>query len=193
MLTFKGIQKTTLIDYRNEIACTLFLDKCNFRCSYCYNPDLVLERNLGVSITGKEILQFLEDRKFFLSGVCITGGEPLMHAPDLLEFLRDVKKIGYKIKLDTNGSFPEHLEAIINDGLVDYIAMDIKASLDKYKEVANVPVNIDKIIKSIKLIKESGILYEFRTTVFSGLNSNDFEEIGKLLSGSSKYYLQQIK
>jgi pyruvate formate lyase activating enzyme len=198
-LNFKGIQKTTLLDYPDEIACTLFLGGCNFNCSYCYNPDLVLNKETGVSIAEEEVLEFLKERKKFLDGVCITGGEPLLHYPLLLGFLKKVKSLDYKIKIDTNGSFPHPLRKIIEEKVVDYIAMDIKAPLSRYKEIVGRPIDQPnncwetEIEESVKLIKNSGVDYEFRTTVSSNLKADDFAEIRRWLCGSRRYYLQAVK
>ncbi|MFC1571466.1 anaerobic ribonucleoside-triphosphate reductase activating protein [Candidatus Margulisiibacteriota bacterium] len=192
-IEFRGVQKTTLIDFPDEVACTLFLGGCNFRCFYCFNPDLVFNKDAGIKISEAEALEFLTERRSFLDGVCLTGGEPLMAGPELIAFLGKVKALGYKIKIDTNGAYPEVLQEMIDKKLIDYIAMDIKAPLGKYSEVAGVAVDLDKIKSSVELIKQSGLKHEFRTTVFSGLTLDDFEAIGKWLSGSQKYCLQRIK
>ncbi|RKX59006.1 MAG: anaerobic ribonucleoside-triphosphate reductase activating protein, partial [Thermodesulfobacteriota bacterium] len=131
-MKIKGIQELTLIDYPGKLACTLFLYGCNFRCGFCHNPELVLAP-LGNDYTQEEILKFLEKRKGQLEGVCITGGEPLMTID--IEFLNKIKDLGYSIKLDTNGSFPELLEELIKDKLIDYIAMDVKIGKDKYNDL----------------------------------------------------------
>lgn len=193
MLSFKGIQKTTLMDYPGEVACTLFLGGCNFRCFYCFNPDLVFDRDGGVNIPEDEIVDFLGERRKFLDGVCITGGEPLMCYPELNDFLITVKALGYKIKIDTNGSYPNALKEIIAKKLVDYIAMDIKGPIGKYEAVVRSPVDLKKIQESVELIKGSKLKYEFRTTVFSGMTKDDFIEIGNWLAGADKYCLQQGK
>jgi pyruvate formate lyase activating enzyme len=192
-LSFKGIQKTTLLDYPEEVACTLFLGGCNFRCFYCFNPPLVFNQDTGVSISQKEAIAFLKERSKFLDGVCITGGEPLLYGLELISFFREVKSIGYKIKLDTNGSFPEILEEIVSNKLVDYVAMDIKGPIEKYADIIKCEIDLDKIKRSVEIIKKSKIDYEFRTTVFNGLDENDFIKIAKWLCGSKKYCLQPIK
>jgi len=192
-LEFKGLQKTTLVDYPGEVACTLFLPGCNFRCGYCYNPDLVLNRETGVRIVEDEALEFLKTRRGFLDGVCVTGGEPLLHWPQLREFLRRTKTLGYKVKLDTNGSFPGPLRGIIEARLVDYLAMDIKAPREKYAQVVKSRVVLADIEESVQLIRGSGVDYEFRTTVFSDLSLEDFDQIGRWLSGSRKYCLQPVR
>lgn len=192
-LSFSGIQKTTLVDYPGEVACTLFVSGCNFRCSFCYNSALVLEQDTGVSISEVEALDFLKERKNFLDGVCITGGEPLLYYPAILGFLTKVKELGYKIKLDTNGSFPEALREIVDQQLVNYIAMDIKTSPEKYGQATGVQADLKKIAASIAIIKSSNIDYEFRTTAHAGIIDEDFDKIGQWLSGSKRYFLQGIK
>ena len=170
-----GIQKLTLIDYPGKIACTLFTYGCNFRCGFCHNPELVTKQ-IQKSYSEQEILDFLEKRKKYLEGVCITGGEPLLNLEK--PFLKKIKEFGYLIKLDTNGSFPEKLKEMIDESLIDFIAMDIKASKEKYSLVANSNVDIDKIEQSIKLIANSGLDYEFRTTILKEFH--DLEEIKKM-------------
>lgn len=192
-LEFRGLQKTTLVDYPGQLACTFFVGGCNFRCSYCYNPDLVLERETGVRISQSEALGFLRARRGFLNGVCVSGGEPLLHYPALGDFLRRAKGLGYKVKLDTNGSSPGPLRELFEARLVDYVAMDIKAPLGKYPRVAQRPVDLRDIAESVEVIRASGVDYEFRTTVFSDLTLDDFENIGRWLSGSRRYCLQPVK
>lgn len=192
MVEFSGIQKTTLADFPGEVATTLFLSGCNFRCGYCYNPLLVFKRDTGVVIPENEALEFLKERRKVIDGVCLTGGEPLM-SPGLKEFIVKARALGYKIKLDTNGSFPSELKDLLDNKLLDYVAMDIKASLDKYDQVAGVKVELDKIQQSVHLLKESKIEYEFRTTVFSLLTREDFLEIGQWLTKGQRYFLQPIR
>ncbi|MBI5700394.1 anaerobic ribonucleoside-triphosphate reductase activating protein [Candidatus Saganbacteria bacterium] len=192
-LKFSGIQKTTLADYPNEIACTLFVSGCNFRCPFCYNPDLVLERDAGVAISEDEALDFLEGRKELLDGVCITGGEPLLYYPELKGFIEKAKKLGYKVKLDTNGSNPQALKELIDAKLLDYVAMDIKSTIEKYIDSVKMPVNTGKIKESVDILKSSDVDYEFRTTVHTGITKEDFKSIGSWLSDSKRYFLQQVK
>jgi len=192
MLVFKGIQKTTLIDYPKQVACTLFLPKCNFRCGFCYNPQLVLEKETGVTISEREALSFLCERKGFLDAVCITGGEPTLHA-GLLGFCKKLKKRGLLVKVDTNGSMPDVLRRLIGAKAVDYIAMDIKASPGRYSEAAGVKVDMEKIRESAGLIMKSGVEYEFRTTVLPSLHTEaDLVEIGTWLNGARQFFLQQF-
>lgn len=193
VLKFSGIQKTTLADYPNEIACTLFVSGCNFRCPFCYNPDLVLEKGTGLAISEDEVMVFLKERKGFLDGVCVTGGEPLLYYPEIVGFLKKVKELGYKIKLDTNGSFPEALKEILKSNLVDYVAMDIKAPLENYADSVKMPIDINKIKESVSILKNSKVDYEFRTTAHTGISESDFEKIGKWLENSKKYFLQLAK
>ncbi len=169
-----GFQKLTLIDYPGKIACTLFLHGCNFKCGFCHNPGLVLYGPEKI-YSEKEIIEFLEKRKSQIEGVCITGGEPLLSLD--LEFLKTIKRIGYLIKIDTNGSFPEKLKELINKKLVDFVAMDIKSSKENYEKIVKFNINLDKIEESMKLVS---LLedYEFRTTIIEGIHN--IEEIKKI-------------
>lgn len=191
-MIIKGLQKTTLIDFPEKIACTIFTFGCNFRCPYCHNPELVIEDGTK-EIPQEEILKFLEERKDFFEGVCITGGEPTIHE-DLPGLLEKIKKLGLAVKLDTNGTNPGVVEQLIKNKIVDYIAMDIKAPLKKYEQVVRAEVDLEKIKRSIDLIKNSGVEYEFRMTVPpETLDESDFLEIGKCLNGSKKFYLQRFR
>jgi len=186
-----GFQKFSLIDYPGKISCIVFTQGCNFRCPYCHNPELIPFMPL-VKIKEETILSFLERRKGKIDAVVITGGEPTIHQ-DLLKFIQKIREMGYLIKLDTNGSNPEMLEIIINHSLVDYIAMDIKAPLEKYKEVTHSVISPEKIKRSIRMIMNSGIRYEFRTTVVkSQLSKEDIISIGKLVEGAELYILQKF-
>ena len=173
-MKIKGLQKLTLIDYPGKLSCTIFLFGCNFRCGFCHNPNLVLEEK-EEDISQKEVLKFLEQRKKYLGGVCFTGGEPLMSID--ADFLRQIKSLGYLIKIDTNGSFPDKLKQLIDDKLVDFVSMDVKASKEKYSGVVNSNVDLFKIEQSIKLVSQLQD-YEFRTTVLKELH--DSEEIKKI-------------
>lgn len=181
-----GLQKTSLLDFPEKIAAIVFTVGCNFRCGYCHNPEL---------ITGEakieEVFEFLKTRQGKLDGVVITGGEPCLQK-DLPEFIKQVKELGFAVKLDTNGSFPEMLEKVLSD--LDYVAMDIKAPLEKYSQIVNVDVDTSKILKSIEVLKNGGVDYEFRTTVVkSQLSFEDFEKIGQLIQGVPRYYLQRFE
>ena len=189
----KGLQKTTLVDYPGKIACTIFLAGCNFKCGYCYNSDLVFDTGKGPTIPDEELIEFLESRKNILEGVCITGGEPTLDK-GLVTLIKKIKKLGYCVKLDTNGSNPEVIKELLEERLVDYIAMDIKASLDSYDEVTSVKVNKQNIKRSIEIIKNSQIEYEFRTTAIPDIiNENEIKKILELIKGSKKYFIQQFK
>jgi len=187
-----NIQKTSLIEFPGLISCIIFTQGCNFRCPYCHNPELVLPEKFEKVIDEEYLFDFLEKRKRYLEGVCITGGEPSIH-PDIIEFIKKIKNMGYKIKFDTNGSRPEIIEKLFEENLIDYISMDVKGPIEKYEEIAGVGVEKEKIIKSINLIKNSKIDYEFRTTVVkSQIEIKDFKRIGELIKGARKYYLQKF-
>jgi pyruvate formate lyase activating enzyme len=174
-----GLQKTTLIDYPGKIACTIFLHGCNFRCGFCYNPDLVI-REFTKGFEKKEILEFLKKRKGKLEAVCITGGEPLIYIEE--DFLKEIKNLGYLIKIDTNGSFPDKLKSLIEKKLVDYVAMDIKGNKDSYKKITSSEVIIEKIEESIKIINEFEN-YEFRTTIVEKFHDEEeIENLGKWMN-----------
>lgn len=191
-LKIAGLVKTSAVDYPKNICSTIFTAGCNFRCPYCHNPELVNVPEDLETVSEQEVLEHLEDRKNVLDGLCITGGEPLLF--DLEDFLKKVKKIGLKVKLDTNGTNPERLKELIELELVDYIAMDVKAPIEKYPEVVNTEFDVDKIKRSIKIIKDSGLDYEFRTTIVpSFTDESDLIKIGELLKGSKKYAIQQFK
>jgi len=195
-----GLEKLTLLDYPEHLAAILFTQGCNFRCHYCYNPLLVLPRlgqdkeEKGSSpFSPQNLFLFLRERVGRLEGVVITGGEPTLH-PDLPEFISDIKKLGYLVKLDSNGTNPDMLSRLIAAKLIDYIAMDIKAPLERYEAVVGAPVDCEKLRKSVKIIKESGLPYEFRTTVVPGLvRPEDFRPMGELIKGAGKWYLQGFK
>lgn len=189
-----GFQKLTLLDYPGKTAATVFTGGCNFRCPFCHNGDLVLSHNDMDEITEDEIFSVLNRRKGFLDGVCVTGGEPLMWQ-DTEDFLKKIKDMGYLVKLDTNGSYPERLEKIIESGSIDYVAMDIKNSPSSYsKTVGLESFDTLSVKKSVEIIRASGIDHEFRTTLVKGLHTpKDMEEIGKWLEGERKYFLQAFK
>lgn len=188
-----GFQRFSLIDYPDKICAIVFTQGCNFRCPYCHNPELVeTKRSVPDGLKEEEILSFLDRRKGKLDAVTITGGEPLLQS-DLGRFLSAVKGLGYLVKLDTNGSFPLRLEEIIRSEFIDYIAMDIKTSLDKYNQLINRRIEKTKIIDSIRLIMDSGLDYEFRTTVMGALfKKDDFYKIGKLIKNARLYVLQRF-
>ena len=188
---FAGFQKLTLLDYPGKVACILFTNGCNFRCPFCHNASLVRAHD-GADISDDEVLEFLKKRQGILEGVCISGGEPLIHN-ELKDFIREVKKLGYPVKLDTNGSFPQKLRELIGEGLVDYVAMDIKNSFEKYNETTGISADIDSIKESIEILMNGNIDYEFRTTLVSGFHTTqDMQCIGEMIKGTKKYYLQNF-
>lgn len=191
-MKIQGLQKLTLLDYPEHTACTVFTPGCNFRCPFCHNASLVIRSN-DDEICEDEFFAFLQKRKNLLDGVCITGGEPTLQ-PDLIPFMKKVRKTGYLIKLDTNGYRPEILKKVLDEGLCDYVAMDIKSSPLRYDQLSGVsPLDFSKIKNSIELLRNSGIDHEFRTTVVDQLHSEtDFEQIGRLLEGEEKYFLQSF-
>jgi pyruvate formate lyase activating enzyme len=187
-----GFQRFSLIDYPDKICAIIFTQGCNFRCPYCHNPELVNPKKFGIPIKEDEILSFLHRRKGKLDAVTITGGEPLLQS-DLSTFLSAIKELGYLVKVDTNGSFPSRLKGIIQSRFVDYIAMDIKTSLDKYHQVIQRKIDTKKILNSIRLIMDSGLDYEFRTTVIRSLfEEDDFYKIGQLIQNARLYVLQNF-
>lgn len=198
-----GLEKLTLLDYPDHLAAIIFTQGCNFRCHFCYNPMLVLPQTGGDEKNKKEkgfsplstedLFLFLKERFGRLEGVVITGGEPTLH-PDLPEFIKRIKDMGYLVKLDSNGTNPEMLTELIKAKLIDYIAMDLKAPLDKYEATVSVKLDWDNIKKSVKIIMSSGLPYEFRTTVVPGLlEKEDFAKMGEIIKGAAKWYLQNFK
>ena len=187
-----GLQRFSLIDYPGKVCAIIFTQGCNFRCHYCHNPELVNPELFQEPIPETQILLFLKGRIKKLDAVTITGGEPLLQ-PDLKDFLKKIKNLGYLIKLDTNGTFPEKLGQIIESNLLDYVAMDVKAPLDKYKLVAGKKIDKNKILSSISIIMNSNLNYEFRTTILKSLlKASDIYKIGKLIKGAKLYVLQKF-
>ncbi len=190
-----GLQKLTLVDYPGKLACTVFLAGCNFRCPWCYNPELVLPEKIekGFKMPTKDFFDFLKFRTSLLDGVVVCGGEPTLNK-DLPLFCQRIKKMGYLIKLDTNGSNPEMIKDLINQKLVDYIAMDIKAPKEKYKQATGSKVDIKQIQKSIDILKKGKVYYEFRTTIIPGLlGKEDIIKIVHWIGPAKKYYLQNFQ
>lgn len=186
-----GFQKTSLLDYPDYISAIIWTVGCNFRCPFCYNKNLVFGD--VETYPQEEIFSFLEKRKGKLEGLVITGGEPLLQE-DIVDFTGKVKKLGYLIKIDTNGTYPEKLKELIDKKLVDYIAMDVKAQKKKYDQLTGVKTKLIDIEKSIAIIKNDAPDYEFRTTFIPGLlKKEDIIEIAKWLEGSKRFYLQQFK
>ncbi len=225
MIQIGGLQKLTLIDYPGKPSCTVFLIGCNFRCPFCYSKELVLPKEIkkqlypvksrkaglfnGAGISEKDFFDFLKKRKGLLEGVCVTGGEPCIHK-DLPQFCKKIKRLGYLVKLDTNGSNPKMLRKLIDDKLIDYVAMDIKAPGGSdptkrgsdppllppllYEKAAGVKVNIKKIQKSIDILKKGKIDYEFRSTILPRLHrKEDVVNMAKWIQGAKVYYLQQFR
>lgn len=191
-MIINGIQKLTLLDFPERVACTLFTAGCNLRCPFCHNASLVTE--IGDALSTDEILATLKKRRGLLDGVCVTGGEPTLQ-PDLADFIRAVRDMGYAVKLDTNGTHPDRLAALLAAGLVDYVAMDIKNSREKYPLTVGVqhfdPAVIDE---SITLLRESGVAHEFRTTVVRELHTvEDIVAIARWVQGDGeRLFLQQF-
>lgn len=197
-----GLQKLSLLDYPGHIAAIVFTQGCNFRCQFCYNPQLVVFTPVQSSVKGSQkdysqmskdsLFGFLKKRKGKLDSVVITGGEPLIHN-DLPQFIAKIKKLDYLVKLDTNGTNLAMLQQLIDKKLIDYIAMDLKAPLEKYQEITGVRVSLNNIRKSIKIIMNSGGGYEFRTTMVPGLQTKkDIKAMGQLIKGAAKWYLQKF-
>ena len=193
-MQISGLQKLTLLDYPGMVACTVFTGGCNLRCPFCHNASLVLPERIAPGDTQAEVLSFLKKRQGILEGVAITGGEPLIH-DDIDDFLGQVKALGYKIKLDTNGSFPQRLKRIVGAGLVDRVAMDIKNAPAQYAKTIGVPgFSIEPIDESKNFLLEGKIDYEFRTTAVKGLHTaQGILEAARFIAGAREYYLQQFK
>lgn len=188
-----GLQKLTLLDYPGLVACTVFTVGCNMRCPFCQNASLVNRIDEENLLPEEEFFSFLKKRQGILDGVCITGGEPTLQ-PDLNDFIAKIKSMGYKVKLDTNGSFPDKIREILDSGNVDFVAMDLKNTIDRYAETVGIPgFDTSKILESINIIRSSGVEYEFRTTVVSPLHRpEDFGELAKMVEGSPRYFLQNF-
>ncbi len=185
-----GLQKMTLLDFPGRVACTVFTVGCNFRCPFCHNSSLVVSPALP-ELSQDDFFAFLRKRQGLLEGVAITGGEPLLH-PDMPELLEKIRALGYAVKLDTNGAFPERLKAILEAKLADYVAMDIKNSPSKYALTTGVKdLDIAPVLESIMILRDSGVSYEFRTTVVREFHeAQDFEVIGRMIEGAQHYFLQ---
>lgn len=192
-MRIQGLQKLTLLDFPEKVACTVFTAGCNFRCPFCHNASLVVEIPPEGDISEEELFSFLKKRQGILDGVCVTGGEPLLQ-PGIEEFIGKIKELGYAVKLDTNGSFPKKLKALVENGLVDYVAMDIKNCLEDYGVTAGVPdFDVSSIKESVEYLKEGHVPFEFRTTVVKGYHNKDnFEKIGQWIQGTERYFLQNF-
>lgn len=188
-----GFQKFSLIDYPGKICAIIFTQGCNFRCPYCHNPELVLPEKFTELIPEEQVFSFLESRRGKLEAVEFTGGEPTLQ-PDLIDVIQKIKKMGFLVKLDSNGSNPDILQKIADLDIVDYFAMDIKAPLEKYQEITRSDIGSEKIAQSVKIIMNSGKAYEFRTTVVKPLLvKEDFDKIGKLIQGAEFYVFQKFE
>ena len=188
-----GFQKFSLIDYPGKICAIIFTQGCNFRCPYCHNPELVLPEKFTELIPEEQVFSFLESRRGKLEAVEFTGGEPTLQ-PDLIDVIQKIKKMGFLVKLDSNGSNPDILQKIADLDIVDYFATDIKAPLEKYQEITRSDIGSEKIAQSIKIIMNSGKAYEFRTTVVKPLLvKEDFDKIGKLIQGAEFYAFQKFE
>ena len=192
-MIFHGFQKMTLLDFPGKVACTVFTGGCNFRCPFCHNALLVTQLNEAEEYSEEEILSYLKKRKGLLDGVAVTGGEPLM-SDDVIDFIRRVKAEGYAVKLDTNGSYPERLKLLVNEGFVDYVAMDIKNSRELYGRTAGLQhFDISKIEESVSFLMSSAVDYEFRTTVVNELHTvESITDAAKWIQGAKRYFLQSF-
>lgn len=186
-----GFDKLTLLNYPEKIACTIFTKGCNFKCPFCHNSSLIsLDKE---NDKYKEVISYLKKRKGILDGVCITGGEPLIHK-SIKNLIKEIKEMGFLVKLDTNGSNPTMLKELIDEKLIDYVAMDIKNTFDKYESTIGCKTNIDNIKKSIDVIESSNIDYEFRTTIVKELHTfDDIKGIVNMLDKNSRYYIQNFR
>lgn len=189
-----GLNKTTLLDYPGKVACTIFIGGCNFRCPFCQNSSLVLQHHAQPEISQEEIFKFLRKRQGILEGVCITGGEPTLY-PDLVEFIKKIKDLGYFVKLDTNGTNPDLIQFLVSHHLVDKIAMDIKTSRERYPVLCGIEKPaMESIEKSVSFLLKNSVDYEFRTTVVKELHTEqDFLNIRQWIEGAKAYYLQAYR
>jgi len=186
-----GFDKLTLLNYPDKVACTIFTKGCNFKCPFCHNSSLIsLDKE---NEKYKEVISYLNKRKGILDGVCITGGEPLIHT-SIKDLIKEIKSMGFLVKLDTNGSNPSMLKELIDEKLIDYVAMDIKNTFDKYEMTIGCKTNIDNIKMSIDVIESSNIDYEFRTTIVKELHTlDDIKGIVNMIDKKSKYYIQNFR
>lgn len=189
-MKIKGVQKLTLLDYPGKMAATIFIGGCNFRCPFCHNAGIVVEDDQE-EISKDALFSFLQKRKHVLQGVCITGGEPLLYE-ETEPLIRGIKELGYKIKLDTNGSFPKRLKKLVRHGLVDYVAMDLKNSKEKYMETAGTEnFELEAIEESVSFLLEGHVDFEFRTTIVKELHTmDDIKKMAQWIKGAGKYFLQ---
>lgn len=188
-----GLKKFSLLDYPGKAACTLFTAGCNFRCPYCYNAPLVLDTHENKEIPLEDIYTFLENFRGLLDGICLTGGEPMIQR-GMEEFLERVREMGYAVRLDTNGSFPDKLKRLVSEGLVSYVAMDLKNSKESYGKTVGIEgYDVGNVCKSVEYLLSGAVPYEFNTTVVLEFHQrSDFESIGRWIAGAEHYYLQRF-
>lgn len=188
-----GLQKMTLLDFPGKVACTVFTGGCNFRCPFCHNALLVTELPENPDYTVDEILAFLKKRSGLLDGVAITGGEPLIN-PDIGDFIRSIRRLGYSVKLDTNGSYPDRLKSLVAEGLIDYVAMDIKNCREKYAETVGLKsLELSRIEENVDFLKSGVVDYEFRTTVVKEFHTvEDIRSAAEWIKGAKRYFLQNF-
>lgn len=188
-----GLQKLSLLDYPGKVSATIFTGGCNLRCPFCHNASLVTHLSDVERVDNEELFDFLEKRSGILDGICVTGGEPLLQ-PDIYDFLRRVKSIGYSVKIDTNGCYPDKLRQIVGAGLVDYVAMDIKNSIESYPKTVGIPgFDVSAVQESVEFLLSGAVDYEFRTTVVKELHdSSDFVSISQWIKGAKRCYLQSF-
>ena len=192
-MNFQGINKLSLLDYPGKVAAILYIDKCNFRCEFCHNWNSLIAADDNEDLIFEDILAFLRKRVGILDGVVISGGEPTL-MPDLEEKIKAIRELGYEIKLDTNGSHPEVVINLVNKGLIDYIAMDIKSSLDDYHRFCKDDKLIENVKKTIEFLKQNKVDYEFRTTLISEYHNEEvIKKMGELIKGGKRLFLQQYK
>lgn len=192
-MQIKGFQKTSMVDYPGKICSVIFLPNCNFRCSYCHNPEIVLNDPSIEDVSEDEVLDYLKVKKQWVDGVCITGGEPCLHK-DLDKFIAKVKKEGFLVKLDTNGTNPKMIKELLDKKLLDFISMDIKSNIENYENIAKVKVDLDSIKKSVDIIKNSNVDYEFRTTILPEMHTReDLKKIGEWLKGIKLFSIQNFR
>ena len=192
-MNFSGFQKLTLLDYPGKVACTLFTAGCNLRCPFCHNASLVTHIDNTNIYKKEEILSYLQKRQGILEGVCISGGEPLLQ-PDIEDFIKDVKTLGYKVKLDTNGFFPDKLISLVDKGLIDYVAVDFKNTYKKYPMATGIEnLDLSPFKKTVDFLLSGKIDFEFRTTVVEGIHeTQDIVDIAKTIKGAPRYFLQSF-
>lgn len=192
-MKFNGFQRLTLLDYPGKVACTLFTAGCNLRCPFCHNASLVTHIDNTNIYNKEEILSYLGKRQGILEGVCISGGEPLMQT-EIEDFIKEVKALGYSIKLDTNGFYPDKLISLVEKGLIDYVAVDIKNSYSKYAKTTGIEnLDLSPLKRTIEFLLSGKVDYEFRTTIVEGLHTEaDILDIGKTIKGAPRYFLQNF-